>query len=243
MDIHFPLASVTFHHIPRNAGTSFSTWVEENIKDYQRSKMEWTPENAYKIPDYNWIKTVWPNMGTRITFVRNPYSRLVSLYHYVGQLAENRMNHYKTSLANKIDLTNWKTQPYQSDNIVACILDDTKVVELYHTGFKNWLNIICNNPDELYKSTRRNSWHLIYSFWEKKTQLSWFCGSMPDVVIKVENLDSEFVKVQNLLGCTAPLPHVNNSVHTNYQDYYNSDLIQLVQKHFEEDLDEFKYQF
>jgi hypothetical protein len=243
MDIHFPSVPATFHHIPRTGGTSFTDWVTANIADYQIADRPWSVENEFSPPDYNWAVTAWPTLGTRIAFVRNPYSRLVSLYHYIGQLAEHRLQHYKYCLSNKIELIDWKTQPYQSDNIVACILDDTKVVELYRNGFTNWLNIICDNPAELYTSTRRNSWHLLYHFWEKKTQVSWFCGHIPDIVIKTENLDTEFSKIQDILGCSAPLPHVNNSVHSDYRDHYNDQSISLVQKHFEEDLSAFNYKF
>ena len=244
MDIHFKNIPATYHHIPRTGGTSFTSWVEHNVTDFEIAPLkEASLENIHKIPNYDWVKTVWPELGTRFTFVRNPYSRLVSLYHYVGELVGSRLAIYKDSLTNCIPLTNFRTQPYQPNTIVKCIIDDVKMISLYNKGFDYWLKTMLEAPEEFYDSTNLSSHNLIYSFWGGETQVSWFCGNLPDIVIKIENLDQDFVKIQELLGNLNTLPHLNTSQHGNYQDYYNQETKALVNRMYKDDLEAFEYEF
>lgn len=244
MDIHFKNVPATFHHIPRVGGTSFTHWVEENLIDFEIAPLkESTQENIYKLPDYNWVKTIWPDLGVRFAFVRNPYSRLVSLYHYVGELVNHRMTLYKDSLSNKTSLENFRTQPYQRDTVVESIIDDTKVIKIYDKGFDYWLKCMLENPQEFYSSTNIASHNLIHSFWGGETQMSWFCGSLPNIIVKIEELDKDFYKIQELLGASGILPHKNSSQHTYYRDYYSQETIDLVKQKYKEDLETFKYEF
>jgi len=244
MDIHFKNIPATYHHVPRTGGTSFTSWVEKNMCNFEIAPLiDFSPQNMYKIPNYNWVKTVWPELGTRFTFVRNPYSRLVSLYHYVGDLVNTRLTLYKESINNNITLKNFKTQPYQSDNIIKCIIDDTKMINLFNKGFDFWIKSIFENPHQLYNKTNTSSHHLIHSYWGGETQISWFCGNLPDIIIKMESLDQDFYKIQDLLGISNNLPHLNKSHHYDYREYYNQESIKLVKKMHNEDLETFGYVF
>jgi hypothetical protein len=242
-DILYKHVPATYHHVPRTAGTSLKLWTRENIKDFEEAPLpEFTPANIDLVPNYDYMKTIWPNMGTRFTFVRNPFSRLVSLYHFVGQIASNRLIEYRQYMHDKQLPDNWKRYPYQSDNLVSCIIDDTKLIEIYRKGFDYYLYCL-SNPNEWYDNIRPNSYHLVKSFWHTDTQESLFCGQLPDIVIRMEDLATEFVKVQDLLQCNAPLPHVNATEHNNYQSYYTAQDRQLVSKMFAKDLATFKYEF
>lgn len=242
-DILYKHVPATYQHIPRTGGTSLKLWTRDNIKDYEEAPLpDFTQENIDFVPDYNYMKQIWPNMGTRFTFVRNPYSRLVSLYHYVGQIAQTRLIECRGYLENKHVPANWKTWPYQSDSVVTCLIDDTRLLEIYRKGFDYYLHCLAN-PDEWYDQIRPNSYHLVKSFWYTDTQVSWFCGHMPDIVIKMEELDKDFIKVQDLLGCYVPLPHLNTTEHLDYRRYYTEDTKRVVAKMFAEDLDTFEYKF
>jgi hypothetical protein len=244
MDIHFKNVPATYHHIPRTGGTSFTSWVETNLTDYEIAPlMDFIPQNMYKFPDYNWVKTLWPDLGLRFTFVRNPYSRLVSLYHYVGELVKSRLNLYKTNLISGASFINFKTQPYQSDSIVGSIIDDSKMINIFNKGFDHWIHCVLETPEELYNNTNNNSHHLIHAYWGGETQLSWFCGNLPDIIIKLENLDQDFYKIQDLLGGSKDLPHINRSQHQDYRNYYNQKSQALVKKVYRDDLETFDYDF
>ena len=244
MDIHFKTTPATFHHIPRTGGTSFTQWVKDNIKDYEIApQVDWKLSNANSIHNYDLIKTFWPNMGFRFTFVRNPYSRLVSLYHHIGQKAEKRMALFKQYLEDKVEPSNWKSYAYQSDNIMTAMLDDIKLLDLYNKGFDYYVHCLCNNPNEWYQKTNNRSHHLIRSYWHNDLQVNWFCGSMPDLIIKIENIDVEFIQIQDMFNCHVPLPKLNVTDHEDYKSYYSGETKKLVSQYLKNDLTIFNYSF
>jgi len=244
MDIHFKTIPATFNHIPRTGGTSFTQWVKDNVADYEVApQLEWNLSNSNSTHNYNLIKTFWPDMGFRFTFVRNPYSRLVSLYHYIGQKAEKRMLVFKKYLEDKIEPTNWKSYAYQSDNIVTAMLDDIKLLDLYKKGFDYYVNCLCKNPNEWYQKTNIQSHHLIKSYWHNESQVKWFCGNMPNLIIKIENVNTDFIQIQDMFNCYKPLHNLNTTDHPDYKSYYSDNTKELVSKYFNDDLDIFKYTF
>lgn len=64
-----------------------------------------------------------------------------------------------------------------------------------------------------------------------------------DKVIKIENLQSEFQELQKMYNCFEPLPHKNHSTHKAYQEYFDSETIEFVEKICERDLNMFDYSF
>jgi hypothetical protein len=84
MALHFasPLPELirpmTFIHVPKTGGTSFTRWVVENKIPHDNQGMH--------APLYK-ISAAWENPGYTFAFVRNPYDRLVSYFNYVGQQA------------------------------------------------------------------------------------------------------------------------------------------------------------
>lgn len=64
-----------------------------------------------------------------------------------------------------------------------------------------------------------------------------------DYVLKFENLDSDFVKIQELLECYEPLKKINTSQHTEYKNYYNERTKQIVEKIYTVDIEKFGYEF
>lgn len=65
-----------------------------------------------------------------------------------------------------------------------------------------------------------------------------------DFVGKLENLNTDWQTVCNHIGIEyQPLPRKNVTDHRHYQDYYNTSSIELVRKHWHQDIELFNYQF
>jgi len=242
VSIYFPNTPATFIHVPRTGGTSFKNWLVTNKIDHQRvAQPAWVPKNTKIVPDRTYINQLHPNLGTVFTFVRNPFDRAVSLYHYMGQWAEQRFADNKNKLAKGDDFV--KTFPYQSSNIITAIQDDKRLIDYYNLGFDNWINSVFDNRLDIYNNTGHGTRHIIDHFWRGETQLSWFNGHMPNIAIKTELLGEQFHIIQQLIGCNEPLPIDNVSRHLDYREYYSSKTRQLVEEVYQEDLTAFEYKF
>lgn len=242
MSIYFPNTPATFIHVPRTGGTSFKNWLVTNNIDHQTvAQPTWNTQNISVAPDRNYINQLHPNLGTVFTFVRNPFDRAVSLYHYMGQWAEQRFADNKNKLSKGIDFV--KTFPYQSSNIITAIQDDKRLIDYYNLGFDNWINSVFNNRLDIYNKTGHGTRHIIDHFWRGETQLSWFNGHMPNIAIKTELLGEQFHIIQQLIGCNEPLPVDNVSRHLDYREYYSTKTRQLVEEVYQEDLTAFEYKF
>lgn len=211
MALHFPKVPATFLHIPKNGGSSLIRWADEQYAEQTvKSKLEL--HNVAELSEY------W-NLGQVFTFVRNPFDRLVSMYHFWGQSAERRLaliNNNPAILAHK-DYAKFKGNFEQ----------DLKQYEIYKQGFHNWVMSDTESPNSVSK---------------KDNQVSWFSGTDP-IIIKLENLQTDFRKIQKLLNCYDSLPHVNKSKHNDYRSYYNSESIKRVEEICKADLDRFNYDF
>lgn len=81
MAILFYGNDLTFIHIPKCAGTSVAEWAK-SVPD---------SKNQIKHAKMSRVAKIWPEHGMFFTIVRNPWDRAVSLYHYVGQLANGQI--------------------------------------------------------------------------------------------------------------------------------------------------------
>ena len=225
MTLYFPQADATFIHIPKTGGTMMRVWGEFNIPD----KM--TEGVCFKYPgttvnrhwQLNKIKEVWPDPGTVFTFVRNPYDRLVSQFHWVGQAAKKRLKekydyHFEKSI--KWDILESKS---------------------YDKGFDRYVRALYNKE---YNEIWFDKWRYENGWTRADTQLSWLIGGKADIVIKLEEIDSKFYIIQDLLGCKEPfLTALNASEHDHYSTYYTAETKKMVSEMFKEDLDTFNYDF
>lgn len=213
MPIRFPNVNATFIHVPKTGGTSFYNWVYANVDSYLQP-----PENNYENGSVDGATKLWGDLGTIFSFVRNPYSRLVSMYTYHYAKAREYL----------------KVRP---KSLPMPLVDYIRVVAISEKGFDYWLDCVCNDREELYKIGDAAP--------DRMTVTSWFNGKIPNLIIKTEELNINFHHVRDLIapGNTVQLPWDNVSVHGSYRDYYTDHSKQLVVKKFGEDLDNFKYTF
>lgn len=201
MAIHFPKVPATFIHIPKTGGTSLQYWTELYVKE-----CIYLTDNI----TVNEMLGEIQEPGTIFSFVRNPFERIVSMFHQIGQYSEERLN-YRLGKIKQLSI--------RDDG--RSIEDYIKEVLLYKKGFDSYVRAMNNT----------------------KTQVSYFEGRFPDIVLRTENLNEEFKNIQSLLGCYEPFPHVLKSKHTNYRDYYTTDTRKIIENTFKEDLEVFGYTF
>ena len=214
MTIHFSNIPATFRHCRRVGSTSFKFWVFENFPDAEVMSDESKKNAGLLNMSLDEINARWTNTGTTFAFVRNPYARLVSIFHWVGQTSTDRIK-------NKV-----------TDNVPFEL--DIKVALQYAKGFDHWI---------------KNIEHVDYPhgilnlFKSPRTQMHHFDGVVPDLVVKLENIEAEFIQIQDLLKCYKPIIHRNASKHDDYRQYYTPETIKIAGKWIEEDLDAFGYTF
>ena len=149
MALHFASAvpeliqSLTFIHVPKTGGTSFTHWVVTHNIPHEVRGMHATLARA---------REFWPDLGYTFAFVRNPYDRLVSYFNYVGQQAEAKL----AALAQNI-VPKKRVDP----NMEKRILQD------YRQGFYHWLTREYHNQptaltlDKTFMHWRYNQTHWV----------------------------------------------------------------------------------
>jgi len=222
MTIHYHHIPATFFYIPKTGTTSLKKWSLQHIKNCEIVTNPLNEKHLYTL-SVNEIKQRWGNCGTTFTFVRNPFSRLVSMFHHIGQDAEYRMEIRKQGIERHSTLST----PIESD---------IKILSIYKKGFENW---IINNQ---FQESNCSLLHALYNI-KNDTQINCLSNNIPNIVIKLEEIDRDFYKIQNLLDCYEPIVHLNTSEHKPYREYYNATTKKLVSEWFKEDLETFNYDF
>ena len=64
-----------------------------------------------------------------------------------------------------------------------------------------------------------------------------------DLVLRFENLNHEFKKIQHLVNCFSPLEKINTTNRTHYQKYYNNKTIDIVYNKYKQDIQELGYKY
>ena len=227
MAIHFPKVPATYRNIPKTGTTSFKFWARDNVPDCVIMD---DPERPYNMLHLSLeeIQRRWPNYGTTFTFVRNPYARMVSIFHHIGQDAEGRM---KERLRGGTPEQHG-VKKVELDAIPIEI--DIKIMSVYRKGFENW---VMSSEDRVFDGS------LLSLLNQKESQMRWLDNVVPDVVIKIEEVNQRFHVLQDMLGCAVPFPHVNTSNHADYREYYNDATRRVVADLFKEDFEAFGYDF
>lgn len=64
-----------------------------------------------------------------------------------------------------------------------------------------------------------------------------------DEIVRFENLDEDFNRVMQKLGKRVTLPHLRQSKHDHYRDYYDTETAAIIHTCFKKDIDNFGYTF
>ena len=171
MAIHFPNVPATYRNIPKTGTTSFKWWARDNIKDCIILE---DPKRIYNMQHLTLdeIKSKWPTYGTTFTFVRNPFDRMVSIFHHVGQDAEARLKQRPFGGTKE----QYGVRQEELDSIPIEI--DIKILQVYKKGFDHWIHTTV--PEYKFNDS------LNLLLYQKDSQLTWLNNVIPDIVIKIE---------------------------------------------------------
>ena len=114
-----------------------------------------------------------------------------------------------------------------------------RVVSYYYGGaiqkglnFKDW--VVDRYLNENYKDYIRM--YSDYTHWFDKDEMN--------CVLKFENLDQDFIKLKETLDLNCELGKANvNKSRTHYRDYYDNKTKDIIENHFEKELNTFQYKF
>ena len=229
------------NHIRNNFGKKMSeypkTAYEKSI--LQKHKTKRGNNTQFWIPHYHLLDQITiiekdafqnPNEYFKFTFVRNPWSRLVSYYFYATRFKDNIIPHTGKPVPHPY------LQKYSFKEFIMN-LEEIKM----NTSFISEHTL--QNAPQLQKVLDNKGFSNNCYDWISDDD-----GKMlpMDFIGKVENITEDFNKLAKLLNYpipNTPLYRKNTSKHEHYTIYYNKDMIQIVNKLFEKDIETFKYKF
>lgn len=223
---------LVFFHIAKNAGKSICKALQIN-KKHHPPHFNQTVLLGDDIRD-SYPKEKW-NELSKFTIVRNPWDRMVSLYHF--RKKENdlliRLQHKGLWEPKNGDLSQegWSFKKWLLNPEIAGVQN--------HNVFLNYKQNIKTNPrlKEFFKTSPEyiNQLDLI-------TDIN---GVLyVDYIIEYKNLTKEFENMFKYLNLDPPkLPIINKSNHKNYQEYYDEESKNFVYELFKKDINYFGYEF
>ena len=196
-----------FIHIPKCGGISiqkcnyFNCWHGDShltLEDYHRFIFN---SNSYKY----------------YSIVRNPWSRMLSVYCYWKQMTPSHKYYY------------W--------DATAC-----RKIQDNDMSFKEFL-IKLSEPQIYFSKTRQFNVEMPHV----KTQYSFLNvnGKLKmDFVGKIESLQEDFNFICKDIGIPKQdLPHVNKSHHRHYTEYYDDETRDIISEVYRDDIKHFNYKF
>jgi hypothetical protein len=150
----------------------------------------------------------------KFTFVRNPWSRVVSCYN------------------DKINYDPGHVYERYKNPFIGYL----KKMKVYSEGmsFDRFVEVICDIPDELSEAHFRSQ----HRFFTDESG-----NVLVDFIGRFEQLDTDFELVSNKMGIRTELPHVRPGKSRKYKDYYTKKSARLVERRYELDIEMSGYRF
>jgi len=238
---------VLFIWVPKAAGTSvYHILSKYNCPKLKGNKDAQEFENSGFVTfghlsisyllETNVISKDYLKKSFKFCFVRNPWDRFVSLYHYTQYdkrmsfekfvlLIQRKYIFQKTFLSrlfqfiyNIFPIITEKLHQEPLVNYFDCILPLPKV------GSYNVLGLSQTNPQVAWITDKKNN-------------------IMVDYIGKVENIKADAEKIFKIIGIKERLPHLNKTIHKEYQGYYSRKTKKIVEQIYKEDIKTFHYNF
>ena len=207
--------NVLYIHPPRNGGKSIEQSIY-NVKPYKGSSCHMDMQQHLDVYKGDEIRDCYT-----FTFCRNPWDRVVSLYHASKQLYDN---FYFNEFPEYLETYDCDVPSF--DDYVKYKLFTRHIQQLDYIEIKNSYNI--NN-------------YFLKTFNDKTIFNLNFIG-------RFENYNEDYKKLaKNIKKFNGwdinPLVHINKTHHEPYWSYYTEETRDIVAKEWKDDIEYFKYQF
>jgi|TARA_R110000803_G_scaffold163012_1_gene226696 chondroitin 4-sulfotransferase 11 len=204
----------TYIHIPKTAGNSITSWLKQTATTKVTKRNQHATVQEVLEGNHSLGPMQMQDLGWKFCVVRNPWDYVVSWYTFEIRLCKQNIYRCETD-------TKWKHPTKEKYNLK---FQQMRLKHLQDTGIKHFIE---NAHNHRYL-------HMMQSEW----------ASSCDYVMKLENINEDFVKIQEKLNCYTPLPVRNKTKsRIQYQEYYTSELIDTVYKMYKKDINTYKYQF
>jgi hypothetical protein len=221
-----------FLNVPFCVGTSINLWCERYISIPTNVYSSQELENLGFLEGWEDADDDENNLAQSLT--ANKYVALEKLKEVAGNNYFSFTairNPWDRAVSMYLKVLEWreyiKTRNLKLKFFTSPIFEDT-------CDFEKFISILNNQKDyyipHILKFSMRN-------------QTDWMTSSV-DHIIRIENLQLGFKKIQSYLGVNDPLYQVPpKRGNTHWRDFYDSNTQSMVEKIFEKDISEFKYTF
>ena len=214
-----------FIHIPKAGGTT----IEKTLFKYASDSFgsPWAKANkCYRNKALFKAIEAHPDYYT-FTFSRNPYSKIVSLYHFFKFNKSITFKCFLEKVSKFMDSQSerfYKKMPYNATNLK---------VNFPHLKPVDYL---CNIPRYPFNDNGNIGYHILAQ--------SYFIPPNISFIGKVETLQEDFNIICDKIGIPKQeLPHTNKSKHKHYTEYYDDKTREIVAEKFAKDIEYFGYKF
>ena len=210
---------LTFIHIWKSGGTSFRHWLQDRELNHDITLKIY--KNHRSLAE---LKTLYEVKNT-CTIIRNPWDRMVSIYYYLfKQLQKNQIFDDDGLYSNKTEIK---------------FITDYLIIDNNIIYFKTFVN-------NIEKITEKNP--ILPGYWFNfiTEQCEWLSNTSPDILLRLEKIEQDFKKIQDMIGIYEPFYHRNKSrpgPSNQYNDYYDVQTKHIIGRLFKNDIERFNYKF
>lgn len=216
-----------FIHIPKAAGTTIEKALYQYASDSFGSP--WAKKNkCYRNKELFKTIETHPDYYT-FTFSRNPYSKIVSLYHFFNFYKSMSFERFLAKACEFIALGAeriYSKMPYNATGLK---------VNFPNLAPVDYLIKICNYP---FHDNGNIGYHILPQsyFITQKDHIN-FIG-------KTERLQQDFDDICDTIGIPQQkIPHLRKTKHKHYTKYYNNETREIVARYYAKDIEYFGYKF
>lgn len=188
-----------FVHVPKTGGQSVSKALGGKNQEVSTHTPLWAVEKGQRFA---------------FGFVRNPWARMVSLYHFLCQKEFKKTDNFRQDEVRAAGFKRWLIEHefYMQE-------DYLPVGECWVVGGKDTKSMLPM---------------------QQRPQMFWLNGC--DYIGRFENLKQDFLLATAGLK-VRQLTHMNKTKHEQYQTYYDTETRNFISEYFAEDIKKFGYQF